>query len=290
MFHSFGLTVGTILPILNGVKVCLYPSPLHYRIIPELAYDLQATAIIGTDTFLYGYGKMAGSYDFFPIRFAVAGGEKLKERTAELWMKKFGVRIFEGYGTTELAPVIAVNTPMYYRENTVGRILPEIKYKLQKIEGVTTGGKLLLQSDNVMLGYIKADKVGVLQKQRDWYDTGDIVNIDEEGFVSICGRAKRFAKIGGEMISLTAVEQVIEKMYPQSILGVLTEADEKKGEKLVLVISEKNVRLDEIRQCFKKQEISELWCPKRIVYMPQPPLLGNGKFDYLAAKKLLKNK
>lgn len=290
MFHSFGLTVGTILPILNGVKVCLYPSPLHYRIIPELAYDLQATAIIGTDTFLYGYGKMAGSYDFFPIRFAVAGGEKLKERTAELWMKKFGVRIFEGYGTTELSPVISVNTPMYYKENTVGRILPEIKYKLQKIEGVLTGGKLLLQSDNVMLGYIKADKVGVLQKQRDWYDTGDIVNIDEEGFVSICGRAKRFAKIGGEMISLTAVEQVIEKMYPQSILGVLTEADEKKGEKLVLVISEKNVRLDEIRQCFKKQEISELWCPKRIIYMPQPPLLGNGKFDYLAAKKLLKNK
>ncbi len=287
MFHSFGLTVGTILPMLNGVKVCLYPSPLHYRIIPEMAYDLQATAIIGTDTFLYGYGKMAGSYDFFPIRFAVAGGEKLKERTAELWMKKFGVRIFEGYGTTELSPVVAVNTPMYYKENTVGRILPEIKYKLQKIEGVANGGKLLLQSDNVMLGYIKADKVGVLQKQWNWYDTGDIVNIDEEGFVSIYGREKRFAKVGGEMISLTAVEQVIEKIYPQSMLGVLTENDEKKGEKLVLVISSQNARLDEMRQYFKKQGISELWCPKRIIYMEQPPLLGNGKFDYLSAKKLL---
>ena len=164
MFHSFGLTVGTILPLLHGVKVCLYPSPLHYRIIPELAYDLQATAIIGTDAFLYGYGRMASAYDFFLIRFAVAGGEKLKERTAELWMKKFGVRIFEGYGTTELSPVISVNTPMYYKENTVGRILPEIKYKLQKVAGVKEGGKLLLQADNVMLGYMKADKPGVLQK------------------------------------------------------------------------------------------------------------------------------
>lgn len=287
MFHSFGLTVGTILPLLYGVKVCLYPSPLHYRIIPELAYDLQATAIIGTDAFLYGYGRMASSYDFFPMRFAVAGGEKLKERTARLWMKKFGVRIFEGYGTTELSPVIAVNTPMYFKENTVGRILPEIKYKLQKISGVENGGKLLLQGDNVMLGYIKADKPDVLQKFKDWYDTGDIVNIDEDGFVSICGREKRFAKIGGEMVSLTAVEQVLEKLYPDAVLGVLAVADDRKGEKLVLIISDDRVSLSEIQKQFKVQGISELWCPKTIVYLSEPPLLGTGKFDYVTAKKML---
>lgn len=287
MFHSFGLTVGTILPLLHGVKVCLYPSPLHYRIIPELAYDLQATAIIGTDAFLYGYGRMASAYDFFPIRFAVAGGEKLKERTAELWMKKFGVRIFEGYGTTELSPVISVNTPMYYKENTVGRILPEIKYKLQKVAGVKEGGKLLLQAENVMLGYMKADKPDVLQKAENWYDTGDIVKIDEDGFVSICGRAKRFAKIGGEMVSLTSVEQALEKIYPNAVLGVLSTADDKKGEKLVLIISENKVNLPEIQRGFKTQGISELWCPKEVVYMAEPPLLGSGKFDYLTAQKML---
>ena len=287
MFHSFGLTVGTVLPLLHGVKVCLYPSPLHYRIIPELAYDLQATAIIGTDAFLYGYGRMASAYDFFPIRFAVAGGEKLKERTSELWMKKFGVRIFEGYGTTELSPVISVNTPMYYKENTVGRILPEIKYKLQKVAGVKEGGKLLLQADNLMLGYMKADKPDILQKAENWYDTGDIVKIDDEGFVSICGRVKRFAKIGGEMVSLTAVEQALEKIYPNAVLGVLSVADDKKGEKIVLMISEKTADLAEIKRNFKKQGISELWCPKEVVYMAEPPLSGSGKFDYLTAMKML---
>ena len=287
MFHSFGLTVGTVLPLLHGVKVCLYPSPLHYRIIPELAYDLQATAIIGTDAFLYGYGRMASAYDFFPIRFAVAGGEKLKERTSELWMKKFGVRIFEGYGTTELSPVISVNTPMYYKENTVGRILPEIKYKLQKVAGVKEGGKLLLQADNLMLGYMKADKPDILQKAENWYDTGDIVKIDDEGFVSICGRVKRFAKIGGEMVSLTAVEQAIEKIYPNAVLGVLSVSDDKKGEKIVLMISEKTADLAEIKRNFKKQGISELWCPKELVYAAELPLSGSGKFDYLTAMKML---
>ena len=290
MFHSFGLTVGTVLPLLHGVKVCLYPSPLHYRIIPELAYDLQATAIIGTDAFLYGYGRMASAYDFFPIRFAVAGGEKLKARTAELWMKKFGVRIFEGYGTTELSPVISVNTPMYFKENTVGRILPEIKYKLEKVSGVDEGGKLLLQADNVMLGYMKADKPDVLQKAENWYDTGDIVKIDDDGFVTVCGRVKRFAKIGGEMVSLTAVEQALEKLYPNAVFGVLAVADEKKGEKTVLVTADANANLPEIQRFFKTQGLSELWCPKEMVYVAEPPLLGNGKFDYLSAQKTVEKK
>ena len=176
---------------------------------------------------------------------------------------------------------------MYYKENTVGRILPEIKYKLQKVAGVKEGGKLLLQADNVMLGYMKADKPGVLQKAESWYDTGDIVKIDEDGFAAICGRAKRFAKIGGEMVSLTAVEQALEKIYPNAVLGVLSAADDKKGEKLVLVISENTANLPEIQRGFKEQGISELWCPKEVVYMAEPPLLGSGKFDYLTAQKML---
>ncbi len=286
MFHSFGLTVGTILPILHGVKTFFYPSPLHYRIIPEIAYDLQATAVLGTDTFLYGYGRMANSYDFFQIRFAIVGGEKLKTRTAELWMKKFGVRIFEGYGTTETSPVISVNTPMFCKEGTVGRFLPKIEYELQPVAGVENGGRLQVKGDNVMLGYMKADKPNVLEKAAEWYDTGDIVEVDADGFIHIQGRAKRFAKIGGEMVSLTAVEQIIDKLYPDAKQGVITVTDEKKGERIVLITSADSASLSELHKYFKKQNVSELWMPKEVVYMKTPPLLGSGKFDYLKAKAM----
>ncbi len=286
MFHSFGLTVGTVLPLLHGVKTFFYPSPLHYRIIPEVAYDLQATAILGTDTFLYGYGRMAHAYDFFPVRFAVVGGEKLKSRTAQLWMKKFGVRILEGYGTTETSPVISVNTPMYFKENTVGRLLPQQQYKLEKVTGVEEGGRLLLKGDNVMFGYILPQEPHTVQKGPEWYDTGDIVSFDNEGFLQIMGRAKRFAKIGGEMVSLTAVEQLLDELYPQAKQGIIAVEDEKKGEKLVLITSAEEADLPTIRKYFQAQGISELWMPKEVRFMKNPPLLGTGKFDYLSAKKM----
>ena len=289
MFHSFGLTVGTILPILSGVKTYFYPSPLHYRIIPEVAYSIQATAILGTDTFLYGYGRRAHPYDFFPVRFAVVGGEKLKERTAELWMKKFGVRIFEGYGTTETAPVLSVNTPMFYKENTVGRLLPHIEYRLEEVNGVRDGGRLFVKGDNVMLGYMRAENPEVLDKAPEWYDTGDIVKFDADGFMSICGRAKRFAKIGGEMVSLTAVEQILDQMYPDAKQGIITAEDEKKGEKLVLITSNEKISPAEIKKYFQNQGVSELWIPKEVVYVQNPPLLGSGKFDYVAAANLYRS-
>lgn len=290
MFHSFGLTVGTILPLLYGVKTYFYPSPLHYRIIPEVAYNLQATAVLGTDTFLYGYGRMANPYDFFSVRFAVVGGEKLKERTAALWMQKFGVRIFEGYGTTETSPVISVNTPMFYKSGTVGRFLPQIKYRLDKVSGVKDGGKLLVKADNVMMGYIKPDKPEILQKADEWYDTGDIIQVDEDGFIHINGRAKRFAKIGGEMVSLTAIEQILDEMYPEAKQGIIAVSDDKKGEKPVLITNAENADIKEIQKYFKAQGLSELWIPKEIIYMKNPPLLGSGKFDYITAETLYEQK
>ena len=286
MFHSFGLTVGTLLPMLYGVKTYFYPSPLHYRIVPEIAYDIQATAILGTDTFLYGYGRRANPYDFFSVRFAVVGGEKLKERTEQLWFRKFGVRIFEGYGTTETSPVLAVNTPMYYKENTVGRMLTRIDYRLEKVKDLTDGKRLLVKGDNVMLGYMHADKPKILDKAGEWYDTGDIVRFDEDGYMSICGRAKRFAKIGGEMVSLAAVEQLTDQLYPDYKQGIIAVDDEKKGEKLVLVTANKNCKKQDIKAFFKQHGISELWVPREIFYTANPPLLGSGKFDYITAAKM----
>jgi len=290
MFHSFGLTVGTIAPLLSGVKAFFYPSPLHYRIVPELIYDVNATIVCGTDTFFYGYGRMGHPYDFFNIKYAIVGGEKLKERTSELWMKKFGVRVLEGYGTTETAPVLALNTPMNLKEGTVGRLLPHIEYKLEKLEGIDVGGKLLVKGDNVMKGYIKADKPLVLQPVKNgWYDTGDVVSIDQDGFVKIEGRVKRFAKIGGEMISISAVEEFLEKMYPSSKGGIVAIEDEKKGEQLVFVTSEEAVDIKEIKAYFKAQGLSLLWVPQKVIYLKNPPFLASGKFDYQEALKILQN-
>ena len=289
MFHSFGLTVGTVLPLLNGVKTYFYPSPLHYRIIPEVAYDIQATAVLGTDTFLYGYGRMANPYDFFPVRFAVVGGEKLKTRTFDLWLKKFGVRIFEGYGTTETSPVISVNTPMFYQEGTVGRLLPRIEYRLLPVNGVTEGGRLEVKGDNIMLGYMLPDNPNVLQKAAEWYDTGDIVNLNTDGFITIEGRAKRFAKIGGEMVSLTAVEQVLDQLYPDAKQGIVAVEDEKKGEKLVFITTAETADIRQIRQYFQTQGLSELWIPREVMVVKQAPLLGSGKFDYITAAEMVRH-
>lgn len=291
MFHSFGLSVATALPVLFGVKVFLYPSPLHYRIVPEMCYDTVATVIFGTDTFFAGYGKMANPYDFFSLKYAVIGGEKLKAATAELWMKKFGIRILEGYGATETSPVLSINTPMHYQEGSVGRLMPGIVHKLETVAGVAEGGRLWVKGDNIMQGYMRAEAAGELQPLKDgWYDTGDIVTIDEGGYVKIQGRAKRFAKIGGEMVSLTAVEQVLDKLYPQALQGVLTVPDEKKGEQLILLTNREDADVSAIRDYFKSQGLSELWMPKKVVYMKNPPVLGSGKFDYVSASALLEEK
>lgn len=289
MFHSFGLSVATLLPILFGVKTFFYPSPLHYRIVPELCYDAVATVIFGTDTFFAGYGRMANPYDFFSLKYAVIGGEKLKTATADLWMKKFGIRILEGYGATETAPVLCINTPMHFKEGSVGRLMPGIEYRLEPMPGVEEGGRLWVKGDNIMQGYMKADNPGVLLPLKDgWYDTGDIVTVDDEGYVTIQGRAKRFAKIGGEMVSLTAVEQILDKLYPQSLQGILTAADEKKGEQLIFMTNCENAAIGEIREYFRAQGLSELWMPKKVVYVKKPPVLGSGKFDYVSAAALLK--
>lgn len=291
MFHSFGLSVGVILTMLSGIKTFFYPSPLHYRIVPELVYDTNATIICGTDTFFYGYGRMGNPYDFFNLKYAVVGGEKLKATTASLWMEKFGVRIMEGYGATETAPVLCLNTPMYIRKGTVGRFVPGINYKLEEVPGVEEGGRLFVQGDNVMQGYIKADNPGKLQPPTDrWYDTGDIVDVDEEGFVKILGRAKRFAKIAGEMVSLTAVETVLEQLYPGALQGIVTVPDEMKGEQLVLITDREDAKLPEIRAFFKEKGLSELWIPKQVVFTPTPPVMGTGKFDYLTATKMIQEK
>ena len=287
VFHAFGLTGGLILPVMAGVKVFLYPSPLHYKVVPELIYDTNATIMFGTDTFLSGYARSANPYDFYSMRYVVAGAEKVKDETRRIWMEKFGLRILEGYGATETAPVLSVNTPMHHRAGTVGRLLPDIAYRLEKIEGIDRGGKLVVSGPNVMSGYLRVENPGELEPAPDgWYDTGDIVDIDAEGFVTILGRAKRFAKIAGEMVSLTAVETEIAKAWPDHAHAVVAIPDPKKGEALILLTDHDGLDRKALQTMGRAAGLASLWVPGQVMNVDGVPLLGTGKTDYVTAKEL----
>ena len=292
LFHSFGLTAGTLLPLLSGMRTFLYPSPLHYRIIPEIAYDINATILFGTNTFLAGYARSAHPYDFYSVRYVFAGAEKLQAETHRLWSEKFGIRILEGYGATETSPVLAVNTPMHYRPNSVGRFLPGIRHHLEPVPGVSAGGRLHVSGPNVMLGYLLPDHPGKLVPPvsvcgRGWYDTGDLVEVDEEGFVTIQGRVKRFAKVGGEMVSLAAVEELAARRWPEARHAAIALPDPRKGEQIVLVSDYRRAERADLVEYARVKGFSEIHLPRAIHVVERVPVLPTGKIDYPAVITLL---
>jgi acyl-[acyl-carrier-protein]-phospholipid O-acyltransferase/long-chain-fatty-acid--[acyl-carrier-protein] ligase len=291
IFHSFGLTGGALLPLLTGMKLFLYPTPLHYRVIPEIAYDRNCSVMFGTSTFLANYAKFAHPYDFFRLRYVVAGAEKLSESVRNLWFEKFGIRILEGYGATETAPVLAVNTPMAYRTGSVGQLLPGIAHKLVPVPGIERGGMLHVKGPNVMSGYYRYDNPGELQPPSSdagsgWYETGDVVDIDDEGFVSIVGRVKRFAKVAGEMVSLEVVEKLAIQASATAAHGASTQPDGARGEAIVLFTTDAGLTRDALAASAKSQGIPEIAVPRKIHKVDALPLLGTGKTDYVALRKL----
>jgi acyl-[acyl-carrier-protein]-phospholipid O-acyltransferase/long-chain-fatty-acid--[acyl-carrier-protein] ligase len=291
VFHSFGLTVGLILPLVSGVRIYLYPSPLHYRTVPELIYAVNATILFGTDTFLAGYARAAHPYDFRSLRYILAGAEPVKESTRRIYMEKFGLRILEGYGVTETAPALALNTPMFNKFGTVGRLLPGMEARLEKVPGVEEGGRLLVKGPNVMLGYLRVENPGVLEPPPGgWHDTGDIVSIDKDGFLTIKGRAKRFAKVGGEMVSLAAVEALATELWPDAASAVVTVPDARKGERLILVTQKAGATRSEFQAFAKSRGAAELMIPSEIMVVPKLPLLGSGKVDLVAVSRLVRER
>ncbi|RTK92185.1 MAG: acyl-[ACP]--phospholipid O-acyltransferase [Rickettsiales bacterium] len=285
IFHTFGLTA-TLLMCLNGVRTFFYPSPLHYRIIPEIIYDIGATIMFSADTFLSGYAAYAHPYDFYSLRYVVAGAEKLKEKTRQTWFNKFGIRIFEGYGVTEAAPVIAFNTPMHDKPGSVGRLIPKIEYHLQPVDGIEQGGRLCVKGPNIMQGYIMSDNPGVIippyieKLGNGWYDTGDIVSVDNDGFITILGREKRFAKVAGEMISLAAVEDLVTNIDKESMHAAVSIEDETKGEQILLFTTNNNMQRDAITKSCQLKQLSEMYVPKIIISIPEIPILATGKLNY----------
>lgn len=291
IFHTSGLTGGYILPLLSGMKTFLYPSPLHYQTIPELIADTHSTILFVTDTFLNGYARYARNYDMYRLRYVFAGAEKLREETRRLWAERFGVRVFEGYGVTETAPVLSFNSPMFNRPGTVGRFVPGMAHTLAPMEGIQEGGRLKVKGPNVMIGYILPEQPGTIAPTTEgWHDTGDIVSVDEDGFITILGRAKRFAKVGGEMVSLAAVETRLSQLWPEHDHAVVACADSRKGEHLVLVTTRPDATRQEIISHFREIGMSELSLPRRLIHTDALPVLGSGKTDYPAVAEFVTSK
>lgn len=290
MFHSFGLTVGTLFPLLEGSRLFLYPSPLHYRVVAELVYELGATVMFGTDTFFRGYGKIAHPYDFHNIRFMFGGAEAVKLDTRNMWMERMGIRMMEAYGATECSPVVCANNSIFNRFGSIGKLLPAIQYKIEPVPGIAKGGELVVKGPNIMLGYILPENPGVLvPPEEGWYHTGDVVDIDEIGFVYIKDRIKRFAKIGGEMVSLNAVHEMVVKAYEwmgaDFNYGIVAVPHESKGEQIVLVTNNQQVKSDGLHDYIKNNGMSELFLPRVILYHDTIPLLATGKTDNVTLKK-----
>jgi acyl-[acyl-carrier-protein]-phospholipid O-acyltransferase/long-chain-fatty-acid--[acyl-carrier-protein] ligase len=291
LFHSFGLNVSLLLPLVRGVYILLYPSPLHYRVVPSAFYNLDCTVFFGTNTFLNGYARKANPYDFRTLRYLFAAAEKVQEATAAVWMQKFGVRILEGYGATECSPCLSVNLPMRSRHGSAGRFLPGIEYKLEPVEGVAEGGRLFVRGPNIMRGYLNPEANAKFQALGGWYDTGDIVNIDSDGFIFILGRLKRFAKVSGEMVSLAAVEDALSGAFPQYGLrfavAIVVRTDAARGEKLIAVTNEPKLTLEEVRAAIHARGLSNLAFPREVKAIHNLPLLGTGKINHRELEKLV---
>ncbi len=287
MFHSFGLTGATLLPLLSGVRTFFYPSPLHYRVVPELIYDTNATIAFGTDTFLTGWARFAHPYDFYAMRYIFSGAEKVREETRRLYAERFGVRVLEGYGATETSPVLALNTPMHSRPGSAGRLLPGMSYRLRPVEGIAEGGRLEVTGPNVMLGYLRASAPGAVEApEGGWYDTGDICSVDAAGFVTIQARAKRFAKIAGEMVSMPAAEALAHELWPGATHAVVSVPDARKGEALVLLTTEPAATAAALLAHARGKGAAEIAVPRAVRTVDSLPLLGTGKVDYVAATRL----
>ncbi|MBF0159279.1 MAG: AMP-binding protein [Magnetococcales bacterium] len=293
MFHAFGLTLGTLAPLFCGMRLHLVPSPLEYRTIAATAYTIRATILAGANTFLAGYGKVADPCDFHTLRYVFAGAEALRPETQRLWQERFGLRILEGYGTTEASPVVAVNTPAACRSGSVGRMVPGMTARLQPVPGLIVpglngeAGRLLIAGPNIMRGYLLAQQPGVPiapvapdDGAVGWYDTGDIVRIDEAGFITLLGRAKRFAKIGGEMVSLTSLEQLAAQLWPDDQHAAIQQHDSVRGEQIVLVSSCAVAERQALLLAARQQGLSDLLVPRQIHRVENLPLTGSGKIDY----------
>ena len=288
-FHCYGLTAGTLWPVFSGRHVVLHPSPLQTKTVAQRIEQTKASVLFATDTFLQQYMRAGGKDGLSSLRIAVCGAERVRQETRAKAESQFGFEVLEGYGVTECAPVLAANQPGDIRSGTIGKMLPGLEARLEPVEGLSDGGKLLVKGPNIMKGYIRPDAPGKVQPLSDgWHDTGDVVAVDDEGYLVIRGRIKRFAKIGGEMVSLTVVENNAAAVWPDDMHAAAILPDPKRGEQIVLVTERKNPKRSDLINWAQAHGVPEISVPKKIISVDALPVLGTGKMDYVSVTNMVK--
>ena len=288
-FHCYGLTAGSLWPVIQGHPVVFHPSPLQTKIIPKRIFETSSSVLFATDTFLQQYMRASDEGGMSTLRLAVCGAERVRDETRQTAEKKFSFRVLEGYGVTEASPVLAANQPDDIRSGTVGKILPAIETRVEPVDGLEGGaGRLQVRGPNLMKGYLSADEPGVLKPigNDGWYDTGDVVAIDKNGYISIRGRMKRFAKIGGEMVSLTVVENCASSVWPDNMHAAAIIPDPKKGEQVVLVTDHPQPDRSLLLRWAQSHGVPEIAVPKKIISVEEVPVLGTGKTDFVSVGKI----
>jgi acyl-[acyl-carrier-protein]-phospholipid O-acyltransferase/long-chain-fatty-acid--[acyl-carrier-protein] ligase len=293
LFHSFGFMATLWLPLVNGFGVVYHPNPTDARTIGELAAKHRATIMISTPTFCAGYTRKVQPEQFAHLRYAIVGAEKLREPVRAAFQSKFGVDLIEGYGCTEMSPVVAVNMPER-RPGSVGRPLPGVR--AQVVDPVTgegplvgEAGVLLVAGPNRMRGYLEDPEQTAAVFQDDWYVTGDIASIDEDGFIRITDRLSRFSKIAGEMVPHMKVEEEIQGLLEDGhAAAVVAVPDEGRGERLIAFYSDPALTPQQLWERLTATSLPRLWIPKRddLRHVAVIPTLGSGKVDLRRLKDL----
>jgi len=290
-FHCFGLTVGSIMPLILGLKSVQHPTPLQARHIAKRVHNTGATILLATDTFLSQYARAGDQGDLNSLRLAVCGAERVRDETRQIVKRKYSIEILEGYGVTETAPVAAANQPGANRHGSVGKLVGGMEMRLEPVEGIPGAGRLFVKGPNVMLGYISPDAPGVIKPpEGGWHDTGDVVSVDEDGYITIRGRMKRFAKIGGEMVSLAVVENCASALWPDNMHAAVAIPDGRKGEQIVLLTDCPDANRTDLIGWVRNHGVPELAVPRQIIFAEAIPLLGTGKTDYTRADALVRAK
>ena len=283
-FHVFGLTVNLWIPLHHGATILTYANPLEYRKICEIVRDHKATLMVGTPSFFWGYLRKSEKGDFESLRIALVGADKCPDSLREAYQEKHDATLYEGYGATECAPVISANSPEDNRAGSVGKPIPGVQVRIENYEtgeecGPGEDGRILVKGDNVMKGYFDDFEQTSLHIRRGWYDTGDMGNIDEEGYLWHVGRIKRFVKIGGEMISLVRIETVLDNLLPEDAHCCVVEIpDSTKGAKIVAVTTEEINEKTTLKSM--AEQLPKIALPKQFLVMEDLPKMGSGKIDF----------
>lgn len=284
-FHVFGLTTNFWIPVLLGATMVTYPNPLDYKTVSDLVRDYKVTFMTATPSFFYGYLQKSTPGDFSTIRFAIAGADKLPMKVYEGFLQKHKIKIYEGYGTTETSPVISTNYPGIHKLGSIGKPIPGVNVRIMdihtdKVLGHGVEGKIMVKGDLVMEGYLGDLEETSLRIRNDWYDTGDIGMMDEDGYLWHRGRLKRFVKVGGEMVSLVKVEDILSRLLPEDVICCVVDIpNPTKGADVVAAVANGDFDMKAVLSKLKK-ELPSIAIPKKFYVIDEIPMMSSGKVNF----------